>query len=146
MLKYGGTLRNKIFGGILEMYRVIAHRPRVSKLLPHPILRELKWPSIDDLVAERDIGMIHWLLANELAPVGLRERVTYRESVSLRETRVTEAGQLQLPRVRTEQSRQFFMYRAAALWNITPSSVRTTRFSSTCRKRARTWLAEQRET
>ena len=40
MLKYGGTLRNKIFVGILEMYRVIAHRRKVSKLLPHPVLKD----------------------------------------------------------------------------------------------------------
>ena len=30
-----------------------------------PLIRELDWPSIDDLIAERDMGILHWLMKNQ---------------------------------------------------------------------------------
>ena len=59
-----------------------------------PLLRELKWPNIEDLVAERYLGMVHWLITNQHAPVSLRERMVLREEVSARDTRATKAGKL----------------------------------------------------
>ena len=57
-----------------------------------------------DLVAERDLAIMHWMLFHDQAPASLCERVMYyRDTVSARETRATDAGQLQLPRVRPEQ-------------------------------------------
>ena len=104
-----------------------------------PLLRELKWPSIDDLVAERDVGMVHWLNTSQHAPVSLRERMVSREDVSARTTRATQAGQLQLPRVRTEQARRFFHFRAASCWNAAPDTVKKAKTSALCRKHARKW-------
>ena len=77
-----------------------------------PLLRDLKWPDIDDLIAERDMGLVHWLLTNQHAPVSLRERMVFRGDVSVRSTRATEAGQLEVPQVRTEHARRYFQYRA----------------------------------
>ena len=108
-----------------------------------PLRRALKWPSIDDLVAERDLGMVHWLITDQHAPVSLRERMVFRKDVSVRDTRATEAGQLQLPRVRTEHARHFFYYRAASLWNTAPATVKETSTSTLCRKYARKWRLEQ---
>ena len=109
-----------------------------------PLLRDLKWPDIDDLIAERDMGIVHWLLTNQHAPVSLRERVVFRESVSARSTRATEAGQLELPRVRTERARRYFLCRAASLWNIAPTKVKETNTSALCRQRFRQWRLGQK--
>ena len=111
-----------------------------------PLMRELEWPNIDNLIAERDIGITHWLLTNQHAPLSLRELVVSRESVSLRDTRATAAGQLQLPRVRTEQARRFFKCRAAAQWNRAPTTVKAAKFSISCRRLARKWLMETGQT
>ena len=102
-----------------------------------PMLRELKWPS--DLVTEGDIVIMHWLLLHDQSPARLRKRVLYRGDVSARETRATEASQLQLPRVRTEQARKFFSYRAADEWNRAPAVVREARIASGSRRTARKW-------
>lgn len=50
-----------------------------------------------------------WLLYHDQSKANLRERVMYRGDVSSRETRTFDAGQPQLPRVRTEQARKFFI-------------------------------------
>ena len=108
-----------------------------------PLLRELKWPNIEDLVAERDLGMVHWLITNQHAPVSLRERMVLREEVSARDTRATKAGKLQLPRVRTELVRRYFHFRAVPIWNAAPATVKETNNSALCRKSARKWRLEQ---
>ena len=87
--------------------------------------------------------MVHWLITDQHAPVSLRERMVFRKDVSVRDTRATEAGQLQLPRVRTEHARHFFYYRAASLWNTAPATVKETSTSTLCRKYARKWRLGQ---
>ena len=67
------------------------------------------------------------MLFHDQAPASLCERVMYRDTVSVRETRATYAGQLQLPRVRIEQARKFFHFRAVTQWNNAPAVVRETR-------------------
>ena len=47
----------------------------------------------------------------------LREGILRRSDVSVRRTRATESGQLQLPKVRTELARRSFFYRAISAWN-----------------------------
>ena len=73
-----------------------------------PILLELKWPSVDDLMTERDIAIMHWILFHEQPSVSLHKRVLYRSDASVREMDATDASQLQLPRARTEQARSFY--------------------------------------
>ena len=132
-----------------RLQKVLNHSAQIvkgSRRSAHvtPLLRDLKWPDIDDLIAERDMGMVHWLLTNQHAPVSLRERVVFRGDVSVRSTRATEAGQLELPRVRTEHARRYFLCRAASLWNIAPTKVKETNTSSLCRKRSRQWRLGQK--
>lgn len=132
-----------------RIQKIINHCAQIVKGLRRtdhvtPMLRELKWPSVDDLVTERDIAIMHWLLFHEQSPASLRRRVLYRGDVSARETRATEASQLQLPRVRTEQARKFFFYRAADEWNRAPAVVREARTASRSRRVARKWLMEKR--
>ena len=106
-------------------------------------LRELKWPRVDDLIAERDLGMVHWLLTNQHAPVSLREHIVFRGEVSSRSTRAADAGQLQMPRVRTEHARRFFYFRAVSVWNAAPATVREANTPALCRKHARKWRQER---
>lgn len=108
-----------------------------------PLLHDLKWPCVDELITECDLGIMHWLMTNDQAPISLRQRVVRRESVSSRETRATEAGQLQLPRVRTEHARRYFNFRAAVEWNEAPGTVTGTRTTSACRRAARKFMLER---
>ena len=97
-------------------------RHRVQKVINHcaqvvmgvrrsahvtPLLAELEWPRIDRLVAEGDCGVVHYLFNNVHAPKCLSERLERRSDVSDRRTRATENMELELPRVRTEQARNF---------------------------------------
>ena len=103
-------------------------------------MSELNWPPVEHLIAERDMAMMHWVLTNPHASVSLREQIVSRQAVSARSTRGTAAGHLQLPRVRTEHARRFFMYRATSLWNDAPDTVRKAKTSLACRKQTRKWL------
>ena len=105
-----------------------------------PLLKELKWPTIDQLVNECDLSRIHSLLNSPHAPASLREGLLYRGEISERETRAVEAGALQLPRVRTEHGKRFFNYRATNQWNSAPSHVRGAQTAARCRRNARKWI------
>ena len=63
-----------------------------------PSLRELGWPSICELITERDIATVRHLTTSADAPELLRCRVVRRSDVSLRRTRDSDGGQLELPR------------------------------------------------
>ena len=125
-----------------RIQKVINHCAQIVKGVPRSahvsaILSELGWPNVDVLVAERDMAMMHSILHNDQAPASLRERVVYRDTVSVRDTRATDAGQLQLPRVRTEHARKFFNSRAAAQWNSAPAEIREASTAAKCRRMAR---------
>ena len=89
------------------------------------------------------LGILHWLMTNQHAPVSLRESVVLRKRVSVRSTRATETGQWQLPSVRTEHARRYFNFPAVSLWNEAPAAVKETTSSVLCRKRTRKWRPEQ---
>ena len=82
-----------------------------------PSLRELGWPSVDEMITERDIATVCHLTTSPDAPEFLRNRLAMRSDVSSRRTRASERGQLELPRVRTEFAKRSFMDRAAKAWN-----------------------------
>ena len=105
-----------------------------------PLLAELEWPSLDNLVAERDASQMHYLLNNDQAPTGLTAQIAHRSDVSTRDTRGSLAGSLQIPRVRSEHARKSFFCRAVSLWNRAPAEVRESRSARVCRRRARKWL------
>ena len=133
----------------------VTQRKRVQKVLNHcarvvfsvrksehvtPLFEELEWASVDVRVSERDIAMVHRLLNRLYVPQCLRDSISYRGDVSVRETRAAVAGHLQLPRVRTEMARRFFGFRAPSLWNEAPADVKEAKSSALCRRRAAAWL------
>ena len=86
--------------------------------------------------------MIHPVLTDPHAPRRLRDSIAFHSDVSSRGTRAASAGHLQLPRVRTELARHFYSFRATALWNRAPNSVRTANSTNGCSKKAQAWLRE----
>ena len=72
------------------------------------LLKELGWPTVNQLVTECDISRMHSLLNSPHAPASLCEEIVYRGEISGRETRAVEAGALQLPRVRAEHWQTIF--------------------------------------
>ena len=55
------------------------------------------------------------------APPALADLVQSRSDVSIRSTRGTCGGQLELPRVKTERARRAFPFRAVTAWNALKS-------------------------
>ena len=82
-----------------------------------PSLRELGWPSVEEMIAERDIAAVRHLTTCPDAPELLRCQLVRRSDVSSRRTRASENGQLELPRARTEFAKRSFLYRAAKACN-----------------------------
>ena len=82
-----------------------------------PVLRELGWGTVNEMLRERDIAVMSRLLSPECEAQVLTEQLIYRGDVSARQTRAVVNGQLQLPRVKTEFARRSFMYRAISTWN-----------------------------
>ena len=105
-----------------------------------PLLKELNWPTLEQLISECDMSRMHNILNSPHAPVSLCENILYRREISGRETRAVQAGALQLPRVHTEHARRFFNYRATQQWNSAPTHVTDTRTAAKCRKNARNWI------
>ena len=128
-----------------RLQKVINHCAQVVKGVRRsahvsPLLADLKWPSLDSMIAERDVAQVHYLLNNSQAPTSLTTRIRHRADVSDRETRASVAGHLQLPRVRTEHARNFFFFRAPTQWNCAPVKVKEARSAASCRRKARDWL------
>ena len=128
-----------------RLQKVINHCAQVVKGVRRsahvsPLLADLKWPSLDSMIAERDVAQVHYLLYNSQAPTSLTTCIRHRADVSDRETRASVAGHLQLPRVRTEHARRFFFCRAPTQWNCAPVEVREARSAAACRRKARDWL------
>ena len=82
-----------------------------------PVLRELGWGTVNEMLRERGIAVMSRLLSPECEAQVLTEQLIYRGDVSARQTRAVVNGQLQLPRVKTEFARRSFMYRAISTWN-----------------------------
>ena len=99
-----------------------------------PLLQELGWQNIDELVKESDCSTLHYLLNNPHAPQCLTESFQRRSSLCNRETRATANTELQIPRTRTEQARNYFICRSVRLWNTIPLEIRSARTSSACRR------------
>ena len=88
-----------------------------------PVLQELGWGRLDDVLRENDLAIVHRLLTASNAPEILRRKLVLRSDESLRRTRATENGQLQLPRVRTEFARRSFLFRAAKHYNLAQAEL-----------------------
>ena len=132
-----------------------AQRYRVQKVINHcarivtgtrktehvsPVLSQLEWFKLDELLVERDMAAMHRILYAANAPVSLRARVLYRSTVSTRTTRGSDDQLLELPKVRTELGRQNFAFRAVRTWNRAPVDVRKSATLKTCTQRVRRLL------
>ena len=82
-----------------------------------PVLNELGWKCVDDLIRDSDVAVVSRLLTSDSAPQILRSKLVLSSDESARTTRATERGQLRLPRVRTEFGRRGFLFRACQHWN-----------------------------
>ena len=98
------------------------------------------WPTLEDLITERDVALMFGAIHHPRAPDTLRELVVYRRDVTIRDTRGALAGVLQPPRMRRELAKRFFAYRATAAWNRSPSDVRDALTAQGCRRAVRAWL------
>ena len=110
----------------------VTQRHRIQRIMNHcarivfctrksqsvsPLLKILEWPSVEELISKRDSFFIDRLLHHPFAPRRQRDSIVHRRNVSVRDTRSTNAGFLQLPRVRTELAKRFYSYLATAMWN-----------------------------
>ena len=87
-------------------------------------LCELGWRPIQGMVAERDLCTMYRLVHDENAAELLRSRIVSRSVVSVRTTRATSDGHLEVPRARTELARRSFFIRAVRSWNDLPADTR----------------------
>ena len=125
----------KVINHCAQVVKGVRRSAHVSQLIA-----DLKWPSLDNLIAERDLSQVNYILKHPQAPNDLTMGIVHRGEVSSKETRGSQAGLLQLPRVRSEQARRSFLFRATAQWNCAPGEVRVSRTANVCRRRAREWL------
>ena len=149
-LKAGSTRRlNHCARIVLALYfleqNTMNHCARIvfcSKRRDHvsPLLKQLNWPTFDDLITERDVAMIFRAMHHRRAPDALRDTIVYRRDVTARDTRGALTGLLQPPRVRRELARRFFTYRATSAWNRSPSEVRDAVTTRGCRRAVQAWL------
>ena len=95
--------------------RVVSGLSRTDHVTP--VLNELKWKRVDDLIRDSDVAVVSRLLTSDSAPQILRSKLVLSSDESARSTRATERGQLRLPRVRTEFGRRGFLFRASKHWN-----------------------------
>jgi len=77
-----------------------------------------------DVLLEHDISIMRRLLTSTNAPEILRNRIVSRSDVSVRSTRVTDDGQLELPRYDSTFAQRGFIYRATKSWNKLPTRDR----------------------
>ena len=79
-----------------------------------PLLRQLNWLSVDEMLQFRD-SVMAYKCANNLAPDYLCTKFKKRSSVHDRSTR--NNNKLHIPLYRTFSGQRTFAYRAVSLWN-----------------------------
>jgi hypothetical protein len=82
-----------------------------------PILENLDWPKIGDIVKHRDHIKVSKALNEPRAPEAIRSLFVSLSTVSQRVTRATTIGELQPPPYRLSLARRSFSYRAVQSWN-----------------------------
>ena len=108
-----------------------------------PLLRELQWLNVGDLIDVRDVTTVYRAMRQENAPSALRDMFTLVSDVSTAETRQRAEGHLRPPQVRTELARRSFRYRAAATRNRAPATVRSARSVAALTKSAVKWSSSK---
>lgn len=108
------TLRHRVQKAVNFGARIVTGLSRREHVTP--ALESLGWERFDRMLEERDRAMIRKLMSPD-APPALADIVRSRSEVSVRTTRGTCRGQLELPKVRTERARRTFPFRAVSAWN-----------------------------
>ena len=119
----GVTLQKRLQKCINFGVRIVTDLSRRDRVTQHR--KELGWPSIGELICERDLNIMFRLLHGTNAPELIRRHITHRADVSSRSTRASDDGQLEVPRARTEFARRSFLCRASRAWNGLSSRVRS---------------------
>ena len=102
--------------------RVVTGARRQDRI--SPALQALGWERLERLIVNRDLVKVHTALHEPQAPAAIREMFVARSAVSVRSTRSTEAGQLQLPKCNITSTQKHFRFRAAKTWNILPPHIK----------------------
>ena len=95
-----------------------------------PILDNLGWLKIEDIVKQRDSVKVWKALNDKITPKAVSSLFTRRSEVSNRKTRATSNGDLQIPPFQLSLARSSFSYRAAQHWNSLRTAVSRTGRSS----------------
>ena len=120
---WGGLCANqrqrlqKVLNRAARMTTKTARRAHIT-----PVLHQLGWRSIEEVVKHRDAMLVHHALYSPCAPPCLRSLFIRRVDVCQRRTRAQQTA-LELPQVRTELAKRSLQYRAASLWNSLPHEV-----------------------
>ena len=91
-----------------------------------PILDNLGWLKIEDIVKQRDSVKVWKALNDKNTPKAVSSLFTRRSEVSNRKTRATSNGDLQIPPFQLSLARSSFSYRAAQHWNSLRTAVSRT--------------------
>ena len=95
------TLRHRVQKAINFGARIVTGLSRREHVTP--ALESLGWERFHGMLEERDVVMLNRLVSPD-APPALAHLVLNRREVSVRETRGSSRGHLELPRVRSGQS------------------------------------------
>ena len=89
-----------------------------------PILRELKWMTVDQTLVYKDIVQTYKCM-NDLSPPYLSEKFYLRDTIHNYSTRSSK--DLEIPKSNTNYGQKTFHYRATKHWNSLPDSIKSLR-------------------
>ena len=135
---WGGACKNQIS----RVQKVINFAARVvtgTRRHEHitPTLSALQWPTIEELIKERDCLKVFRALNNCDAPKALKRMFHQRSDITTRVTRLACTNRLHLPKVRLSITQRSFPYRAATEWNRLPIETTQTASEKEFRKKLR---------
>ena len=105
-----------------------------------PVLRELRWHSIKDLLLVRDTTQVYKIV-NSLILLYLSSKLSTRSDVHNYNTR--KRDNLNLPLCRTATAQRSFYYRALSAWNSLTADTRNSLSLCTFKRSVKHELREQ---
>ena len=105
-----------------------------------PVLRELRWLSIKDLLLVRDTTQVYKIV-NSLIPLYLSSKLSTQSDVHNYNTR--KRDNLNLPLCRTATAQRSFYYRALSAWNSLTADTRNSLSLCTFKRSVKHELREQ---
>ena len=108
-----------------------------------PLLRQLKLPSISDIIAQEPASMVYKAL-NAEAPLYLTEQFTRVSTTASRTLRGSNLS-LRPPRLKSRDSQNCFAYRGSSVWNSLPGEIKSSGTFVSFQKKLKAMLAEKFE-